>query len=231
MGSFSHGEMSRKPRPEKRAPKTIYTIYSPEYFGYKEIGTTWAENPEQVVGRTIWVSLYTLTGDFSKQYLLIRFKIVRVKDAVAETVFYGHEYGREFVRSLVRRGSSRIDMIMNLVTKDGFHLRVQSTAFTLKRIGKHSWKAKMIRKVMKNVLEKAAKELTLAQLAQEMVLGKTASDIYQEAKKITVLRHVGVIKSKVLKIPDWVYSGEKPEVEVKAEEVPAEQQESEIPAG
>jgi len=85
--------------------------------------------------------------------------------------------------------------------------------------------------VMKNVLEKAAKELTLAQLAQEMVLGKTASDIYQEAKKITVLRHVGVIKSKVLKIPDWVYSGEKPEVEVAAEEVPAEQQESEIPAG
>ena len=211
MGSFSHGEMSRKPRPEKRAPKTIYTIYSPEYFGYKEIGTTWAETPEQVVGRTIWVSLYTLTGDFSKQYLLIRFKIVRVKDAVAETVFYGHEYGREFVRSLVRRGSSRIDMIMNLVT--------------------NSWKAKMIRKVMKNVLEKAAKELTLAQLAQEMVLGKTASDIYQEAKKITVLRHVGVIKSKVLKIPDWVYSGEKPEVEVEAEEVPAEQQESEIPAG
>ncbi len=222
--------MSRKPRPEKRAPKTVYTIYSPEYFGYKEIGTTWAVSPDQVIGRTLWVSLYTLTGDFSKQYLLIKFKIVRVKDAVAETVFYGHEYGREFVRSLVRRGSSRIDMIVNLVTKDGFQLRVQATAFTLKRIGKHSWKARMIRKVMKNVLENAAKELTLAQLAQEMVLGKTASDIYQEAKKITVLRHVGVIKSKVLKIPEWVYSGERPEVEVKVEEVPAEQ-ESEIPAG
>jgi len=222
--------MSRRPKPEKKAPKTIYTIYSPEYFGYKEIGTTWATSPDQVVGRTIWVSLYTLTGDFSKQHLLIRFKIVRVKDSTAETVFYGHEYGREFVRSLVRRGSSRIDMIMNLVTKDGFHLRVQSTAFTLRRIGRHSWKAKMIRKVMKNILENAAKELTLAQLAQEMVLGKTASDIYQEAKKVTVLRHVGIIKSKVLKIPDWVYGKEKPPIEIKAEEVPAEQQESQAPA-
>ncbi len=222
--------MSRRPKPERKAPKTIYTIYSPEYFGYKEIGTTWAADPSQVIGRTIWVSLYTLTGDFSKQYLLLRFKVVRVKDAAAETVFYGHEYGREFVRSLIRRGSSRIDMITNLVTKDGFHLRVQSTAFTLRRIGRHSWKARMIRKTVRSVLEEAAKNLTLAQLAQEMVLGKTASDIYQEAKKFAVLRHVGVIKSKVLKIPDWVYSGEKPQVEAEAEEVPAEQQESEVPA-
>jgi len=208
--------MSKKPKPEKKAAKTVYTIYSPEYFGYKEVGTTWASSPEQVIGRTIWVSLYALTGDFSKQYLLIRFKIVRVKDSIAETVFYGHEYGREFVRSLVRRGSSRIDMITNLVTKDGFHLRVQSTAFTFRRIGRHSWKAKTIRKIMKSVLENAARELTLAQLAQEMVLGKTASDMYQEAKKITMLRHIGVIKSKVLKIPEWVYGEERPPIEVEA---------------
>ncbi|MCS7132946.1 MAG: 30S ribosomal protein S3ae [Nitrososphaeria archaeon] len=218
--------MSKKPRPEKRAQKTIYTIYSPRYFGYKEIGTTLAAGPEHVIGRTLWVSLYTLTGDFSKQYMLIRFKVVRVKDSIAETIFYGHEYGREFVRSLVRRGTSRIDMIVSLVTKDGFHLRVQATAFTMKRIGKHSWKAKMIRETMKNVLENAAKELVLAQLAQEMVLGKTASDIYQEAKKIMLLRHVGLIKSKVLKVPEWVYTEERAEVE----EVAAEQG-SEVPAG
>jgi small subunit ribosomal protein S3Ae len=64
----------------------------------------------------------------------------------------------------------------------------------------------MIRKIMQKVLEEASKNLTLAQLAQEMVLGKTASDIFQEAKKITLLRHVGLVKSKVLKIPEWVYT-------------------------
>ena len=208
--------MSRRPT-ERKPPKQVITIYSPEYFGYKEIGATWAVDPQQAVGRTIWVSLYTLTGDFSKQYLLIRFKIVRVKDRVAETVFYGHEYGREFIRSLVRRGSSRIDGIFDIETRDGFRLRVQATAFTLRRVRSHSLKAKKIRKVMKQILEDAAKKLTLAQLAQELVLGKTASDIYQEAKKIEVLRHVGVIKSKVLKIPEWVYSGEKPPEVVEAE--------------
>ena len=212
--------MPRRPSAEKKAPKQIYTIYSPRYFGYKEIGTTWASDPSQVIGRTIWVSLYTLTGDFSKQYLLIRFKIVRVKDSVAETIFYGHKYGREFVRSLVRRGSSRIDGIFNLTTKDGFDLRVQATAFTLKRVRSHSIKAKLIRKAMKKILEEAASKLNLSQLAQEFVLGKTASDIYQEAKKITMLRHVGVIKSKVLKVPEWVYTEEGVERELKeAEEI------------
>jgi small subunit ribosomal protein S3Ae len=230
MPAGSEGlEMSSKAKAEKKLPKIVYTIYSPEYFGYKEIGTTWAYTPEQVIGRTLWVSLYTLTGDFSHQFLLLRFKIVRVRDTVAETVFYGHEYGREFLRSLVRRGTSRIDMITNLVTKDGFHLRVQTTAFTYNRIGRHSWKAKMIRRIMREILERSAQELALSQLSQEMVLGKTASDIYQEAKKITALRHVGVIKSKVLKIPEWVYGGEK--LPVAAVETERSGAEAEAPAG
>jgi small subunit ribosomal protein S3Ae len=36
------------------------------------------------------------------------------------------------------------------------------------------------------------------QFAQEMVLGKIASDIYNEAKKIAPLRHVGIRGSKVV---------------------------------
>jgi small subunit ribosomal protein S3Ae len=200
--------MSKKVGAEKRAAKQVVTIYSPDYFGYKEIGTTLVSDPKEAIGRTLWVSLYTLTGDFAKQYLLIRFKIVRVKDDLtAETIFYGHEYGREFLRSLVRRGTTRIDDILNLITKDGFEIRTHAVAFTIKRLTPHCLKVKMIRKIMQKVLEEASKNLTLAQLAQEMVLGKTASDIFQEAKKITLLRHVGIVKSKVLKIPEWIYTG------------------------
>jgi len=36
------------------------------------------------------------------------------------------------------------------------------------------------------------------QFAQEIVLGKIASDIYNEAKKIAPLRHVGIRGSKVI---------------------------------
>ncbi|MEM1666310.1 MAG: 30S ribosomal protein S3ae [Nitrososphaerota archaeon] len=197
---------------KKAGEKTKYpiTVYAPSYFGGQEIGTILAtEDPNRVIGRVIRTDLYQLTGDPSKHYLLLYFKIIGVKDSSASTIFYGHEYGREFLRSLVRRGSRKIDGIFDVKTKDGFHLRLTVTAFSVNRIRRG--KDRTIRRIMKEVVTKAGESLTLDQLSQEMVLGKTASDIFNLAKKITVLRHVGVVKSKVLKIPDWVYSGEKAE--------------------
>ncbi len=185
---------------EQKKPKRSYIVYAPPYFGGRELGETWASDPEKVLGRVLVTSLYALTDDFTKQYLLIKFKIVRVKGNICETLFYGHEYGREFLRSLVRRGSTRIDGIFDVETKDGFKMRIQATVFTVNRVS-HS-RQKAVRKAMKQVIEEAAQRLTHDQLAQEMVLGKTASDIFNLAKKIVLPRHAGIIKSKVLKIPD-----------------------------
>lgn len=204
--------MSKKA--ESKKPKVTISIYAPPYFGERELGTTIASSVEQAIGRVIRVSLYQLTDDFSKQYLLINFKIVRVEDLKAYTIFYGHEYGREFLRSLVRRGTSRIDGIFDVMTKDGFKLRLTVTAFTFKRASRGQERA--IRRIMREVVTKAAESMTLDQLSQEMVLGKTASDIYNLAKKIVMIRHLGIIKSKVLKIPDYIMQGTTPTQQLQA---------------
>jgi small subunit ribosomal protein S3Ae len=52
----------------------------------------------------------------------------------------------------------------------------------------------------KTIKEKAAL-LTLDQFVQEMVLGKIASDIYNESKLVAPLRHVGIRKSKLVGQP------------------------------
>jgi small subunit ribosomal protein S3Ae len=51
---------------------------------------------------------------------------------------------------------------------------------------------------MAKIIVEKSSSLTMDQFVQEMVLGKIASDIYNEAKKIVPLRHVGVRKSKLL---------------------------------
>jgi small subunit ribosomal protein S3Ae len=51
---------------------------------------------------------------------------------------------------------------------------------------------------MGRIIKEKAAALTMDQYAQEMVLGKIASDIYNEAKKIAPLRHVGIRNSKVV---------------------------------
>jgi small subunit ribosomal protein S3Ae len=51
---------------------------------------------------------------------------------------------------------------------------------------------------MGRIVREKASKLTLDQFAQEIVLGKIASDIYNEGKKISPLRHVGARKTKIL---------------------------------
>ncbi|MDH5362856.1 MAG: 30S ribosomal protein S3ae [Aigarchaeota archaeon] len=176
------------------------TIFSPPYFGGREIGQTFSSGSAEIPGRVVETSLYAITDDFSKQYLLMRFKVTRVADGSAETMFYGHEYGREYLRSLVRRGSTRVDGVFKVTTKDGYGLRVTVTAFTVGRT--RSVKKKAIRKVMSDVVQRAAARLTIDQFAQELVLGKTASEIYNEGRKIALIRHVGSTKSKVISLPE-----------------------------
>ncbi|MEM4289087.1 MAG: 30S ribosomal protein S3ae [Nitrososphaerota archaeon] len=191
-------EMSSR-KPAEKGAKSEYTIMTPSYFAERTIGVTLSDDPSKLLNRTVKVSLYTLTDDPTKQYILVKFQIVKVDGNIAETIFYGHEYDREFLRSLVRRGTSRIDGFYNVETKDGYKLRVQCTVFTHNRV--RSGKKTSIRHIMEEVVETSAKSLELGQFAQEMVLGKTASDIYNSVKKILLPRHVGVVKSKVLAKP------------------------------
>ena len=58
-----------------------------------------------------------------------------------------------------------------------------------------------IRSIMQKIVKDKAETLTFDQFVQELVLGKIASDIYNESKKISPLRHVGVRKSKLTSQP------------------------------
>ncbi|MEM2914440.1 MAG: 30S ribosomal protein S3ae, partial [Candidatus Bathyarchaeia archaeon] len=154
-------------------------------------------------------TLYDITGDFAHQYLKTYFQIIEIDGKRALTIFKGHEYSRDYLRSLVRRRTTRIDGIFNITTKDNYKLRVSACAFALSRI--KTSQEKEIRAVMKKIIDEKAAALTFDQFVQEAVLGKIASDIYNEAKKIAPLRHVGIRKSKLVSWPR-TEAEQKPEI-------------------
>ncbi|MGQ9538812.1 MAG: 30S ribosomal protein S3ae [Candidatus Bathycorpusculaceae bacterium] len=188
--------MSTKKVRDKWRSKAWYTVVAPPYFGNVELGAIPADEQEKLVGRVVETTLYEITGDFAHQYLKIYFQITNVEGKTARTMFRGHEYSRDYLRSLVRRRTTKVDGIFNVTTKDGYRLRVAVCAFTLSRIKTSQEQA--IRKIMTKIVEEKSKALTMDQFIQEMVLGKIASDVYNEAKKIVPLRHVGIRKSKLL---------------------------------
>jgi small subunit ribosomal protein S3Ae len=193
--------VSKKKRParDKWRGKDWYTVMSPTYFGGVELGTLPADDPSKIVGRVVDSTLYDITNDFAHQYLKMYFKVTDVEGKTARTIFKGHEYSRDYLRSLVRRRTTRVDGIFNVTTADGYKLRLAVCIFTLSRVKTSQEQA--IRAVMKKIVEEKAGGLTFDQFAQELVLGKIASDIYNESKRIAPLRHVGIRKSKLILQP------------------------------
>jgi len=191
---------------DKWRGKAWYMVLSPPYFGSVELGSVPAEEPNKLIGRVVDSTLYDITNDFAHQYLKMRFQIAEVEGKNAKTMFKGHEYSRDYLRSLVRRRTTKVDGLFGVTTKDGFTLRVAVSAFTLSRI--KTSQERVVRGIMNRITKEKASALTMDQFAQEMVLGKIASDIYNEAKKIAPLRHVGIRGSKVVTRPPQLQAKE-----------------------
>lgn len=174
-------------------------IVAPPFFGNIELGQVPAQEAEQLIGRVVEATLYDITGDFSHMYLKMFFQVNELDGKTAKTLFKGHEYSRDYLRSLVRRRTTKVDGLFNLTTKDGYKLRIAVSALTLSRI--KTSQEKIIRNLMRRIINEKSQGLMLDSFVQEMVLGKIASDVYNEAKKVAPLRHVGIRKSKLVGQP------------------------------
>jgi len=179
--------------------KEWYNIVTPAYFGGVSLGTTPVTDMNNLFGRIVETTLYDITGDFAQQHIKLYFKVINTAGAEAQTIFSGHEYLRDYLRSLVRRGSTRVDAILNAKTMDGYVLRLSVVILPVSRL--NTGQIASLRKMVGGIIEEKGKNLTFEQFVQEAVLGKIASDIYNVTKKITPLRHVGVRKSKLLAMP------------------------------
>jgi len=187
---------------DKWRDKIWYQILAPDYFDNKEIGKTPAGSPELLVGRTVQPTLYDLTGDFDRIHVKLRFKILEVAGQQAKTVFYGHEWSSDYLRGLVRRGTSRIDWIGPILTKDDYLMRISVIVFTTTRAKTSQEHA--VRKAIEKVIRAHAKKHDFNELVTKVILGDLAAEVYEEVKKIIPIRQCEIRKSKVLKGPEEV---------------------------
>lgn len=192
--------MSRQSRVrDKWREKNWYMMVAPSSFGNIEIGETPAANAKALIGRRIETTLYAISGDFNQIHIKLFFQINDVKGDKAYTHFAGHDFTRDYLRSLVRRGSSRIDGIFDVTTKDNHKIRIYAIAFPMRRAKTTQQSA--IREIMFKIIKKRASQLNFDAFIQECVLGKIGSDIYNKAKGIFPLRKSEIRKSKLLAQP------------------------------
>ncbi|WP_297062331.1 30S ribosomal protein S3ae [Thermococcus sp.] len=185
---------------DKWKMKEWFVIYAPDFFGSKEIGLTPADEPEKVIGRVIETTLRDLTGDFTKSHVKLYFQVYDVKGQNAYTKFKGHTLARSYIRSLVRRRTTRVDGIFNITTKDGYKLRVMGMVIAYRRIQTSQERA--IRKIIQDIIYKKAEELNFADFVLQSVNGQIAQEIAKEARKIYPIKRAEIRKIKVLAEPE-----------------------------
>jgi len=115
---------------DKWKMKKWYSIIAPKVFGEVSLGSTPAYDVTQTIGRRVETTLYDLTGDFSQVYVHLYFKIVSNEGDRLITRFVGHELSRDYLRSLIRRKSSKVNSVFDVTTKDGYVVRVKGLVLT-----------------------------------------------------------------------------------------------------
>ena len=191
--------VSGKVRDKWKLKRWVTVLASPS-FGNAPIGRVPITDVEKPQGRVVETTLYDILKQDPQHYSFkLYFQIDRIEGDTAYTILKGHEFSREYLRSLIRRGSSMSDLVKDYKTKDGYTCRVYTIALSQGRM--NTSKKHEIRMMMDKVIGDRAAALTYDQFVQETVLQKIASDVYNEAKKVTRLRHVGVRKTKLIGRP------------------------------
>ena len=186
---------------DKWREKKWKMVEAPTAFGSTLIAQVPISDEEGALGRVIETTLYDLVKQDPQQYSIkLYFQISKIVGDRVQTILKGYEYSREYLRSLIRRGSSMVDMVEDFETKDKVKIRVYLLALSTNRL--NASKKHKIREIAIEILIQKTKNLTYYQIAQEAVLGKVASDIYNEAKKIVQIRHIGIRKMKILGVPE-----------------------------
>lgn len=186
---------------DKWRDKQWIIVNAPASFGGEALNHIPITDAGQATGRVIENTMYDiLKQDPSQHQIKVFVQIDKINDGVANTIFKGHEYAKEYLRSLIRRGSSMISFTHDYTTMDGHTFRVATVIFSQRRI--NTSKKHEIRLIAHRMLSDRIPKTTVDQFAQEATMGKLASDVLTEAKKITAIRHLGIKKTKLISTPE-----------------------------
>ena len=186
---------------DKWREKRWITVNAPDSFNNVPIAYVPITDEENATGRVIEITLFDiLKGDPSQHQYKLYFQLHKIDGEIATTIFKRFEYSKEFLRSLVRRGSSKINFIIDIKTKDGYVFRVKVLALTHRPLNTSRQHA--LRIIARDVINKTVPEMTIDQFVQATCYSKINSDIMAAFKRVIKVRHVGLEKVKLIRTAD-----------------------------
>ena len=188
--------VARKQR-DKWKTKRWYTIRAPRHpWNYQNIGETIGESDEHIIGRIYEMTQQEFNGDFTKMHVMLRFRVSETVGQDALTTFVGHHHQTNHIRRQIRRYRGKIDDVIDVVTEDGYLVRIKPLIITQKRV--QTSVKQSIRAKTRDVLLGYVAKTTYDALQVAMLDGSLETEIQNQIKTIYPCRSVVIRKSQLL---------------------------------
>ena len=149
-----------------------------------------------LIGRNYEILQNELDGDFSKMHVKVQFRITSVVGGDALTEYIGHEMLKDHIRRQVRRDRGKVDDTVDIVTEDGFYVRVKPLLISRNRI-KGSQKQEM-RTLAREVILKTGATTTWIDLQKSSLDGTLEAKIKEAVSKIQPVRGVMIRRTQLI---------------------------------
>jgi small subunit ribosomal protein S3Ae len=180
---------------DKWKAKEWYKVLAPRMFNEMEIGETPAADPQLLIGRTAEVTVQDLVGDYSKMHIKLRFRISSIDGMNAKTSFIGHDLTSDYVRRLTRRKKTKTDHVVDIVTKDGFKVRIKTMSVAERRI--QTTQEEAIRRITAETLVKMGQEMSMSDIVKTIVSGDMSLDIMKACRVIIPIKRIEIRRTEV----------------------------------
>ena len=217
MAKSAKSRMAARKQRDKWRAKRWFTVRAPRNpWSYRNIGETLAEEDSMLEGRIYEMMQNELDGDFSKMHVKVKFRITHTVGSDAITEFIGHEVAKDHIRRQIRRARSKVDDTVDVVTEDGFYIRVKPIIIT-HRTAKSSQKQEM-RARARDIILKAGAKSTWVRLQKSIMDSTLENSIKEAVSTVHPVRAVMLRKSQL--IQSGVIIDDGPTLEqIRAEEV------------
>ena len=221
MAKGASARAAARRQKDKWKAKRWYSIRAPRNpWSFKVIGETLAEEESLLKGRPYEIMQNELDGDFTKMHVKVKFRISDVVGNDAITEFIGHDVMKDFVRRQIRRDRGKIDDTIDVVTDDGFFVRIKPFIVTRSSV-KASQKSET-RSVARDVVMKFCGQSTWINVQKALMDGSLEESVSTAISKIQPVRAVFFRRSQLIQEGVVVDDGPTLE-EIKAEEKAAKE--------
>jgi small subunit ribosomal protein S3Ae len=197
------------------AKKEVYDVKAPSVFNVRTVGKTFVNKTQgtkiasdSLKGRVFEANLADLQAVDDLEYRKVKLVVDDVQGKSCLTSFYGMDFTRDKLCSLIRKWQTLIEATLDVDTKDGVRVRLFCIAFTAKRekqVKKTCYattaQVRQIRKIITGLLKAEAEGNDVQALVKSVIGEDFNKKIVKATSHIFPLQNVFVRKIKVVKRP------------------------------